>query len=369
MILIKNAELRQRLGVGDKYAKFSELFNGDDYKLKNFAARSGQGSASLKKSVQELDEKVGLIIMLTQGSLVIPATGKARVSSARIEAEIIYNALSVTKILFMGCLTLGFFSFFLLLYAMTKSKKDNYIVSVKRAYNIFGVFMIVFFLLLLVTYILRWIIIGRIPLSNGHETMLFMALFTLLLGTLLQYRIRYAQPFAFLISGFTLLVSHLGQMSPQITSLMPVLNSPLLSVHVSIIMIAYSLFAFCMLSGIFGLVLMCIKTRDYRLNQSILQLTILSRAMLYPAVFMLAGGIFLGAVWANISWGNYWSWDPKEVWALITLLVYSLPLHNRSLSSMCKPFRYHLYMVLAFFTVLMTFFGVNFLLGGMHSYA
>lgn len=369
MILVKHAELRQLLGINGKYAKFTELFNANDYKLKDFAAKEYQGNVSLKKSVQELDEKVGLILMLTQGTLVRPATGKSRVSSARIEAEIIYNALPVTKILFMSCLTLGLFSFFLLLYAMTKGKKNSHIVSVKKAYNILAMFMIVAFLLQLYTYILRWIIIGRIPLSNGYETMLFMALFTLFLGSLLQYRIRYTQPFAFLISGFTLLVSHLGQMSPQITNLMPVLNSPLLSAHVSIIMIAYSLFAFCMLSGIFSLVLMCIKTRDFRLNQSILQLTILSRSMLYPAVFMLAAGIFLGAIWANVSWGNYWSWDPKEVWALITLLVYSLPLHSRSILSMQKPFRYNLFMVLAFFTVLMTFFGVNFLLGGMHSYA
>ena len=91
--------------------------------------------------------------------------------------------------------------------------------------------------------------------------------------------------------------------------------------------------------------------------------------MLYPAVFLLAGGIFLGAVWANVSWGKYWSWDPKEVWALITLLVYAVPLHRTTFLAPHRPVAYHLYMLIAFFSVLMTYFGVNYFLGGMHSYA
>lgn len=91
--------------------------------------------------------------------------------------------------------------------------------------------------------------------------------------------------------------------------------------------------------------------------------------MLYPAVFLLAGGIFLGAGWANVSWGKYWSWDPKEVWALITLLVYAVPLHRTTFFAPHRPVAYHLYMLIAFFSVLMTYFGVNYFLGGMHSYA
>ena len=99
------------------------------------------------------------------------------------------------------------------------------------------------------------------------------------------------------------------------------------------------------------------------------QLTVLSRLMLYPAVFLLAAGIFLGAVWANVSWGRYWSWDPKETWALITLMVYAVPMHTASLPALRRPRAFHLYLICAFLTVLMTYFGVNYFLGGMHAYA
>ena len=99
------------------------------------------------------------------------------------------------------------------------------------------------------------------------------------------------------------------------------------------------------------------------------RLTVLSRLLLYPATFLLGIGIFVGAVWANVSWGTYWSWDPKEVWALISFLVYALPLHRRSLPFFGQPAAYHLYTVAAFLTLLMTYFGVNYFLGGMHSYA
>ena len=170
--------------------------------------------------------------------------------------------------------------------------------------------------------------------------------------------------FGFLLSGFTLLVSYLGQMNPQITHLMPVLSSPLLSAHVSIIMMAYALLAFMMLNGLYALIL---STLDREADLT--SLTVLSRLMLYPAVFLLSAGIFLGAVWANISWGRYWSWDPKEVWALITLMIYAVAFHRQSIPLLRHPKVFHAYLLLAFLAVLMTYFGVNYFLGGMHSYA
>jgi ABC-type transport system involved in cytochrome c biogenesis permease subunit len=150
----------------------------------------------------------------------------------------------------------------------------------------------------------------------------------------------------------------------QITPLMPVLQSPLLSVHVMTVMCAYALFALQMLSGIQALVLI----RQGRESETE-RVTALSQLLLYPAVFLLAIGIFLGAVWANVSWGNYWSWDPKESWALNTLMVYAVPFHGASIPVFRRPTVYHAYMVAAFIAVLVTYFGVNYLLGGMHSYA
>ena len=223
------------------------------------------------------------------------------------------------------------------------------------------------FVTLLIVYVtfqlgLRWWLSGHIPVSNGPETMLFMAWALLLLSILLRKRVPIITAFAPLVSSFCLLVAMLGGSSSPISPLMPVLQSPLLSVHVMTVMCAYALFALQMMLGIYALFL---KRKIRKLEQ----MTALSQLLLYPAVFLLTVGIFLGAVWANVSWGSYWSWDPKESWALITLMVYAVPFHKASLASFRNPRFYHLYMVTAFLAVLITYFGVNYLLGGMHSYA
>ena len=143
--------------------------------------------------------------------------------------------------------------------------------------------------------------------------------------------------------------------------LLPVLRSPFFSLHISTIVTSYAILLGIMVVGIIAV----IKPKDHaRLEK----LKVLSTAMLYPAVALLAIGIFIGAVWANVSWGNYWSWDPKEVWALITLLVYAAPLHERIWKSFQKPLFFHVYGIIAFLSVLFTYFGVNLLLGGVHAY-
>ncbi|MDE7338816.1 MAG: cytochrome c biogenesis protein CcsA, partial [Bacteroidales bacterium] len=131
---------------------------------------------------------------------------------------------------------------------------------------------------------------------------------------------------------------------------------------VMLVMISYTLFAFMMLNGIAGLWL------NFRHKEASMRLAVVSRLMLYPAVFTLAAGIFIGAIWANVSWGRYWGWDPKEVWALITFLVYAFALHEKSFPSLNRPAVFHAFAVIAFLCVLITYFGVNFLLGGMHGY-
>ena len=146
---------------------------------------------------------------------------------------------------------------------------------------------------------------------------------------------------------------------------MPVLQSPLLSIHVMVIMLAYTLLFLIMLNGLTGLL---IGLSNRSIEKTVF-LQNISHLMLYPAVFLLVIGIFIGAVWANVSWGRYWGWDPKEVWALITFLIYALPLHSISLKLFRKPIFFHSYMIFAFLSVVITYFGVNFFLGGMHSYA
>ena len=223
---------------------------------------------------------------------------------------------------------------------------------------------------------LRWWLSGHIPVSNGPETMLFMAWVVLLLTILLRFHSRNSfdslLSFGPLNASFCLLVAMLGGNS-EITPLMPVLQSPLLSIHVMTVMCAYALFALQTVLGIYALILAkrCAQPNCQLsiINYQLERVTALSQFLLYPAVFLLTIGIFLGAVWANVSWGNYWSWDPKEAWALITLMVYAVPLHKASIGIFRKPRVYHLYMVVSFLAVLITYFGVNFILGGMHSYA
>lgn len=183
---------------------------------------------------------------------------------------------------------------------------------------------------------------------------------------LLQRKFSMALPMGSLLVGFTLLVAMMGEATPRITNLMPVLQSPLLSLHIVVIMIAYALLAFIMLNGVTAIILRY-TTGDAQ--EEIEYLQCVSRIMLYPVIFLLAIGVFVGAVWANISWGRYWGWDPKEVWALITLLIYSFLLHTQSLPALRNPILFHIYAILAFLSVLITYFGVNFILGGMHSYA
>ena len=147
--------------------------------------------------------------------------------------------------------------------------------------------------------------------------------------------------------------------------LQPVLQTPLLGIHVSVIMLAYTLFAVIMVNGILGLAM----------PQRRVPLMHLSQVLLYPALFCLTAGIFIGAVWANMSWGRYWGWDPKETWALITMLVYALLLHwpwmkkLLAVSDRKSEIIFHIFCVVAFLFVLFTYFGVNHLLGGLHSYA
>ncbi len=201
---------------------------------------------------------------------------------------------------------------------------------------------------------LRWWVGGHAPMSNGEETMMMLSWATLLIGLAAAWRHHAAMPASLLVAGLALLVATLSSGNPQLTQLMPVLHSPLLSIHVAVIMVAYSLLALLTVNAAMGL-----AQRGQRQR-----LALVGRIVLMPAVLLLAAGIFVGAVWANVSWGSYWNWDPKETWALITLLVYAAPLHGR-----WSARAFHTYCLLAFASVLFTYFGVNYLLSGMHSYA
>lgn len=279
----------------------------------------------------------------------------------KFKAEKIYNQFDYSKSVAMACICIGLICFIYYCHCMASQKRTS-----RKAIIILNILLWIVFTYLSAAICQRGYVSNHLPLSNGFETMQFMAWCTLLLTFLLQRKFAMLLPFGFLLCGLTLMVSMLGESNPQITQLMPVLQSPLLSIHVVVIMIAYSLLAFIMLNGVTAVIL---HQSQKECKEQIERLQIISQIILYPAIFLLAIGIFIGAVWANVSWGRYWGWDPKEVWALITMLVYALALHPRSLPWFHRTMFFHVFCITAFITVLITYFGVNFLLGGMHSYA
>lgn len=298
--------------------------------------------------------------------------GNSLPAESSIKAERLYNAFPYTKLLFIVNLAVGFLTFFYTVYRLLRKTRDNetWKSQDKRVTFISLSVMAISFVLLTFCLSLRWIISGKVPMGNGYETMLVLSWCVQLISFFVYRKIPFMLSFGFLLSGFFLLVSFIGQMDPQITPLMPVLSSPLLSVHVSMIMMSFALLSFTFLCGVTALILMMVSgQRNTRVQEQLAALHLVSRLFLFPALTLLGIGIFVGAIWANVSWGRYWSWDPKEVWALITFMFYAAVVHTQSLPVFRKPLNYHIYVTLAFLTVLMTYFGVNYFLGGMHSYA
>lgn len=208
---------------------------------------------------------------------------------------------------------------------------------------------------------MMWWIGGHLPLSNGPEMMTFMGLIATVLS--LMSRNRLLRGSFLIVAAMTLMVGVMGGRTPRIGMLMPVLISPLLSVHVMLVMTAYVFFLLTAILSVIGLITKQVQAEAtlYRINC----------AMLVPAVFLLGAGIIVGAVWANMSWGRYWGWDPKETCALVMLLIYSVPLHrgHRRLKAFRQPKVLHWYLLAAVLSVAFTYFGANYLLPGLHSYA
>ena len=275
-------------------------------------------------------------------------------SRSRFRAEQCYNRIARPRIPFMAALGLGLVLFVLTGIALSRGR------NLSKGVQMPAVILIGVLLAYLTTVLgLRWYISGHAPFAGTYCVMMLMAWLSSLAVLLLWKRLPLIVSLGYLVAGFTMLMASRAGTDPGISHLMPVLKSPLLSIHVVSMMLCYTLFALAALNGIMGL---AVRRGAPRLMD-------LSRVILYPAVFLLTFGIFIGAVWANISWGSYWAWDPKETWALITLLIYAACLHGGSLKAFRNPRFFHLYTLLAFLSVLITWFGVNFILGGMHAYA
>lgn len=297
--------------------------------------------------------------------------GESLPPAYRIKAERAYNALPP---LFPIAGTFLIIGLVMLAAAMRRMIRGNFSSTrvgkkyVPEIFKIVGVAAaFVFFLVLTIVLGLFWIASGHIPFSNGAETMLTIAWTAMLASVLSFKRFSIMLPFGIIVASLAALVSAMGNANPAVTQLMPVLSSPLLSIHVSLMMLSYTVLAIIMVNGICGLVA---SLRHTSVSDSAsAKMAWMSEALMYPALFFLGSGIIAGSIWANVSWGCYWNWDPKETWALITFLIASLGVHRTRLPFLRSHRAYHIYTLILSASVLFTYFGVNYLLGGMHSYA
>ena len=322
------------------------------------------------ENYKQMDEMIGKIQKYQ-----VKNAGTSLPTARQTEAERTYNSIPFATILFMVCLTMGVLTFFYTIVRLcrecrleqnhdTRAGRKSPVDTLVTALS--AIVMLASLASLTYCQYLRWTISGTLPMSNGYETMLFVAWIVQVVALVFSLRFRILLTCGFLMSGFFLLVSHISQMDPQITHIMPVLNSPLLSIHVSIIMIGFALLSLPLINGITALIVRMFNRNASTVTLALQQLSLL---FLYPAMAALGIGIFVGAIWANVSWGEYWGWDPKEVWALITFMIYAVALHPKTLPALRRPMAFHVFMIVAFLTIIMTYFGVNYVLGGMHSYA
>lgn len=285
-----------------------------------------------------------------------PMIGEEQDIAVPAKAESIYHKMDHPKPLAIGLVTLGMVLSVVTGVLTARGKKIPHAVVQTEI----SVAVAVFVFLTLVLG-LRWYVQHHIPMASGFEMMMLIAWCAMLAAWAFMKRLPVLAPMAFILAGFALLVAGLGSHDSQMEPLKPVLASPLLAIHVGCMMVSYTLFGLAAFNGIMGL---AIRNSEARSN-----LADISMVILYPSVFLLTTGTFLGAIWANVSWGNYWMWDPKETWALITILVYAASLHGASLPRFRDPRFLHLFTIVSFLCVLITYFGVNMVLGGMHSYS
>jgi len=233
------------------------------------------------------------------------------------------------------------------------------------------VLSILLFIWMLFFMALRWYISGHAPWSNAYESMIYVSFAIILFTLILGRKSPLVLASGLFVGSMTLMIAHWNWMDPQIENLVPVLNSYWLDIHVSIIVASYGPFAIGMILGLINLLLMALtnERNKEKLEHYIRELTIVTEMALTIGLVMLTIGNFLGGQWANESWGRYWGWDPKETWALISIIIYALVIHARFVPGLRGFFTFNLLAVISFASIAMTYFGVNYYLAGLHSYA
>jgi cytochrome c-type biogenesis protein CcsB len=285
------------------------------------------------------------------------------INPQKIEVELKYNKLDIFRLCKKCYLIMG--GIILVLSFLALFRKDKWI---NPAIGLMAVGVLGAFLFHITGMGMRWYIAGYAPWSNSYETMVYVSWATVLAGLLFVRRSSITFALATLFGGVILFVSGLNWMDPQINPLVPVLKSPWLMFHVAVIVAAYGFFGISCLIGLTNLIVLSFGRAKEYVHTALKELTIINEMSLLIGLALMTVGTFLGAVWANESWGRYWGWDPKETWALITVVVYAVVLHLRLVRKWDNLWLLNLSSVVAFSSVLMTYFGVNYFLSGMHSY-
>lgn len=307
------------------------------------------------------DKALGLIEKYQHfaGASVYPAPEKLAV-------EIFYNKTNIFEQLWPLYFLVGFV---LLILSFVKILKPNFKLEFFSRSTLW--LLILFFAAHTAGLAMRWYISGHAPWSNGYESMIYIGWATVLAGFIFSRKSAITLAATGIMTGLILFVAHLSWMDPQVTNLVPVLQSYWLSIHVSMITASYGFLGLGALLGMITLILFILKNSDNqgRLNLAIKELNAINEMSLIIGLVLLTVGNFLGGVWANESWGRYWGWDPKETWALVTILVYAVVIHLRMIKGAYSDYIFSVVSLLSFTSVLMTYFGVNYYLAGMHSYA
>ncbi len=293
------------------------------------------------------------------GSAVMP-------TKKRIDMEILFNKYKIFDSLTPFYLLAGFALLIFVFIKMARPRLNiNWMFKIVYSVNILA------FLIHTAGLGLRWYISGHAPWSNAYESMIYIAWALSLSGIVFSRQSPIAMALTSILAGITLFVAHLSWMDPQITTLVPVLQSYWLTIHVSVITASYGFLGLCSLLGMFSLILFIFqgKKENKEISRNILEATRINEMAMILGLSLLTLGNFLGGVWANESWGRYWGWDSKETWALVSILVYAVVLHIRFVPKLNNQYTFAVSSMFAYWAIIMTYFGVNFYLSGMHSYA
>lgn len=281
----------------------------------------------------------------------------------QVKGEILYNQANLNFWLFIIFILFGIGTLILALTNIFLNQQ-----WIQKTQLVFNILIYLGFILFALNLCLRWFVAEHAPWSNGYEMLVFVAWILLLFAILFNKKSVFVTPLATLFTGILLLVSYLDWINPEITNLMPVLKSYWLKIHVAVIVSSYAPLALAALLSLMALILMNFKSNK-NIQLRIKELSYLVEISITIGLFLLSIGTFLGGVWANESWGRYWAWDPKETWALISMMIYAVVLHLRLVPSLKSKYVLHVASMMAFWSIIMTSFGVNYYLKGLHSYA